>query len=264
MPKRSGRAYIFMRWSASALSPAQLGDIAWAFENIDRLGRFYCFHCGASQIKRSGDPSRSRSAWQAKCLSLPELIKTMSGQGDEPAAYDEVKVFEVDDADPETALQVAQRAGEGTGPHLDPLEEVREILTRYGAHGLASPRPFSAPFLWYNILPGRSVAVRKLPLYLVQLRAAVERRPAASIEEVEDQARGAARRVAGVLGLGECLIARVRSEFIVGLHVGVNPTLSVAQAHSIAGRVEDEVREANPKIRNVLVRIYPEDETAAE
>jgi hypothetical protein len=251
-----------MRWSASALSPARLGDIAWAFESIDRLGRFYCFHCGASEIKRSVDPARSRSSWQAKCLSLPELIKTMSGQGDQTAGYDEVKVFEVEDTDPEMALQVAQRAGEGTSPHLDPLEEVRDILTRYGARGLASPRPFSAPFLWYNMLPGRSVAVRKLPLHLLQLRGARERRPSASIEEVEDQVRAAARHISGVLGLGECLIARVRSEFIVNLRVGVAPELSVAQGHAIAENVEEAIREANPKVRNVLARIYPEDETA--
>ncbi len=252
-----------MRWSASVLAPARLGDIAWAFENIDRLGRFYCFHCGASELKRSPDPARSRSAWQAKCLTLPELMKTMSGQGNETPGYDEVKVFEVDDADPETALQVAQRAGEGTGPHLDPLEEVREILTRYGARGLASPRPFSAPFLWYNILPARSVAIRKLPLHLWELRGAGQRRPPASIEEVEDQARAAARLISGVLGLGECLIARTRSEFIVNLRVGVAPDLSVAQGDAIAERVEEAVREANPKVRNVLARIYPEDETDA-
>lgn len=251
-----------MRWSASAVSPAGLGDIAWAFENIDRLGRFYCFHCGASEVNRSADPARSRSAWQAKCLTLPELMKAMSGQSDERAGYDEVKVFEVDDSDPETALQVAQRAGEGTGPHLDPLEEVREILTRYGVRGLASPRPFSAPFLWYNILPSRSVAIRKLPLHLLQLRGAGQR-PPASIEEVEDEARAAARQISGVLGLGECLIARTRSEFIVNLRVGVAPQLSVAQGHAIAERVEEAVREANPKIRNVLARIYPEDESNA-
>lgn len=255
-----------MRWSASGLSPARLGDIAWAFENIDRLGRFYCFHCGASELKRNADPTRPRSAWQAKCLTLPELIKTMSGHGTETPGYDEVKVFEVDDADPETALQVAQRVGgESVSPHLDPLEEAREILTRYGAHGVANPRPYSAPFLWYNILPGRSVAVRKLPLHLLQLRDAGERRaPPASMEQVEDQARAVAARIAGVLGLGECLVARVRSEFIVGLHVGVGPNLSVAQAHIIAELVEEGVREANPKVRSVLARVYPHDELTSD
>jgi hypothetical protein len=254
-----------MRWSTSGLSPARLGDIAWAFENIDRLGRFYCFHCGASQLKRNGDPARRRLSWQAKCLTLPELIKTMSGQGTETPGYDEVKVFEVEAADPETALQVAQRvASEGVSPHIDPLEEAREILTRYGAHGVPNSRPYSAPFLWYNILPGRSVAVRKLPLHLLQLRAAGERRAPASMEQVEDQARGVAGRIAGVLGLGECLVARVRSEFILGLQVGVDATLSVAQGHAIAQRVEEGVREANPKVRSVLARVYPHDESASD
>jgi hypothetical protein len=162
MNRRSGRAYIFVRWSGFSNAPMRLGEVAWAFEYIDRMGRFVCFHCGAagtpgSRLARDG----VRQTWTEKCSSLPELIKTMAGDAIDRPGYDEVKVFEVENADPDLALQVVQRSADEASRLADALEETRDILTRYGVRGLAASRGFSAPFLWYNILAGRSVALRK-------------------------------------------------------------------------------------------------------
>jgi hypothetical protein len=259
MNQRSGRAYIFVRWSGFSNAPGRLGEVAWAFEYIDRLGRFVCFYCGAvgtagSHISRDS----FRATWTEKCSSLPELIKTMAGDAVDRPGYDEVKVFEVENADPDLALQAMQRSEE---PNRigNPLEETRDILSRYGARGLALSRGFSAPFLWYNILPGRSVAIRKLPVHLFQLRAASETQGQTTGENVEDQARRMAQSVSAVLSLGECFVARVRTGFIVGINIAVDPHLPVTESYKISQLVEEAVRGANPKIRHIFVQVTPHE-----
>jgi len=257
MSKRPGRAYIFVRWSGFSHAPGRLGEVGWAFENSDRLGRFICFHCGA--IGNLGaQPGQDHATWAEKCATLPELIKIMAGDGAGRPGYTEVKVFEVENADPDLALQVVQRILDEPPRFGDPLEETRDILTRYGTRGLPMSRGFSAPFLWYNILPGRSVATRKLPVHLFQLRAASEAQ-AQTGEEVEDQARRMAQTVGDVLGLGECFVARVRTGFIVGINIALDPHLPVTESYRISQKVEEAVRGANAKIRHIFVQVLPHE-----
>jgi len=263
MNKRSGRAYIFVRWSGFSHAPGRLGEVGWAFENSDRLGRFISFHCGA--IGNLGaQPGLDHPTWTEKCATIPELIKIMAGGGPERSGYlerpgyDEVKVFEVENADPDLALQVVQRILDEPLRFGDPLQETRDILTRYGTRGLPMSRGFSAPFLWYNILPGRSVAIRKLPVHLFQLRAASEAQ-AQTGEEVEDQARRMALTVGDVRGLGECFVARVRTGFIVGINIALDPHLPVSESCRISQKVEEAVRAANPKIRHIFVQVLPHE-----
>lgn len=260
MSRRSGRAYIFVRWSGFSNVPGHLGEVAWAFEYIDRMGRFVCFHCGAigtlgSHVAQDG----RRPTWSEKCSSLPELIKVMASEAGDHPGYDEVKVFEIENADPDLALQAVQRSVDDPNRIGDPLGETRDILARYGARGLAMSRGFSAPFLWYNILPGRSVAIRKLPVHLFQLRAAAEAQGQATGEDVEDQARRMAQSVSAVLSLGECFVARVRTGFIVGINVALDPDVPVIESYKVAQRVEEAIRSANPKIRHIFVQVVPHE-----
>lgn len=245
-----------MRWAAS-VSGSRLGALGWAFEIVDRQGRFHSFYCGASEARRDNEFSRRRYLWHEKHSSLPDLIKSMSGSIPERAAFDEVKVFEIEEPDPETALQVVQRISLDSAPVSDPLEEVREIVSRYGVRSLASPRGFSAPFLWYNTLPARSIPVRKLPLYLAEMHAVREKTTPTSIQDVEDQARTLASAVGGVCGIGDCIVARIRSEFLVTLQIHLDPDLTVARAHLISQGVEEAIRSANPKARFVIIQVLP-------
>lgn len=244
MIHRSGRAYVFVRWSGFSNDPGRLGEVAWAFENVDRLGRFVCFYCGAVG---------ARPGWTDRCSTILELINTMVG---DTAGYDEVKVFEVQAADPESALAAAQRIAEEPNRAINPIDVTRDVLFRYGVRGLALTRGFSAPFLWYNILPGRSVAIRKLPLHLFQLRSANE---LVSADDIEEQARQVALHVAGVLGLGECFVARIRTGYLVALKIAVNPHLTVGESHKISLVVEEAVSNANSRIRHTLVQVIPAD-----
>ncbi|HEY7303611.1 MAG TPA: cation transporter dimerization domain-containing protein [Bryobacteraceae bacterium] len=260
MSRKSGRAFVFVRWTAAPHSPAGLGDVGWGFEHLDRLGRFYCYYCGGSEWRHDPGLARARISWQEKCLTLPELIKAMSNQGHQRPGYDEVKVLEVDEAEPDAALQFALRSGSDELARLvDPLEEVREIIGRYGARGFAAPRGFSAPFLWYNMLPGRSVPLRKLPVHLFQLRAARERRNELSAGEVENQVRTVAEAVPRVLGVSDCFIARIRSDFLISVDIVVSARLSVGEGRIVGEAVEEALRAANPNARYVLARVRSDE-----
>lgn len=258
MNPRSGRAYVFVRWSGLGGSPGLLGDLAWAFEYVDRQGRFVCFHCGAvGSLSTLAAREGKRQTWTEKCSTIPELINTMAAGTLDRPGYDEVKVSEVANADPDLALQSVQRGVDEPNRLRDALEETREILVRYGAHGVPSTRGFSAPFLWYNILPGRSVAIRKLPVHLLQLRSAADAQGQATREDVEEQSRRSAERVASVMNVGECFVARVRTGFLVGISIALDPDLTVREVSLISQRVEEALRTANPRIRQLFIQVMP-------
>lgn len=246
---------MFVRWIGS--NPNRWGEVAWAFEYNDRLGRFFCFYCGATE-SRATSTHRSSLFWHEKCATLPELIKAMSNQGSERPGYDEVKVFEVARADSELALQVvAQRSAlpDEIALRTDSVEDARDVLTKYGARGVPDAKGFSAPFLWYNMLPGRSVPLRKLTVYLFQLRISGEGNLPFSAAEIEDHARHLAENDKEVLSVGECLVCRSGSAYIVGLNLAVDAALSVRAGRSIAERLEQAIRNGSPQIRHVFVRV---------
>ena len=260
MPLSTGRAYVFLRWSGSAPVAGRLGDIGWGFEYNDRHGRFNCFYCGASEA--AALLGRPRLFWFEKCQTLPELIKAMSPQGPERPGYDEVKVFELEEVDPEMAFQtISKRAAlrEDLAARNDPLEETRDILTRYGVRGLANPRGFSAPFLWYNMLPGRSVPLRKLAVHLFQLRIESGNRVPASLAEIEEHARRTAQSDPAVIDLGECFVGRVGSAYVVCLSLAVDPALSISDGHAITARVEQAIRSGSPKVRHIYLQLEPHE-----
>ena len=250
---------MFLRWSVSTSGSGRLEDIAWAFEYNDRMGRFNCFYCGGVETQ----PNSRRYLWDEKCRTIPELVKAMSASAAERRAFDEVKVFETASADSGGALQMlVQRsnAREELAGRVDPLEEARELLTRYGVRGLIDPRGFSAPFLWYNMLPGKSVPLRKLAVHLFELRVESSAHAPGSLAELEDFARKVARHDPDVFSLGECFVARTGSGFVLGLAFSVKAELSIAQGRTIAQRIESTIRATIPKVRHVFLQLEPAKE----
>jgi cation diffusion facilitator family transporter len=77
---------------------------------------------------------------------------------------------------------------------------------------------------------------------------------------LEQEIRDLATTVDGVRALDQCRIRKMGLEFYVDLHVGVDPALSVREGHRIAHAVRKAIREANPRVADVLVHIEPEDE----
>lgn len=244
------------------MATTRLGDVGWAFENVDAQGKFYCFHYGATDVPGTNQPAMvpaQRSFWTEKCFTLPELTKAMSTKRPDRPGYDEVKVFPVLDANPDAALQLAQRLAEARNNSPDPLEETRQVLTAYGVKGLIPSRSFSAPFLWYNILPGRSVSIRRLSIHLFEMKADANTERPISLEEMEMEIRRVAERVSPVRSVGECFVTRVPSGFLVAINIAVDPQMPVVEGRRVADRVAEAVRALNPNIRHLFVQVLPDE-----
>ena len=259
MSRRGGTAYVFVRWGGSAFSPDRLGDVGWAFEHRDRLDRFNMFVCGSVELIRNGEEAPLRTAWHEKCPTLADLVKAMSHRGPDRPGFDEVKVFEVKDADPEAALVWSSRPVEER-VIKDSLSDVCEMLTRYGLRAVQGGARFTAPFLWYNMLPGRSVPVRKLPVHLFQMRLSETEAPAPlSIQEIEDRARQAVASIEQISDVGECFVTRVGTALLVGLTIIVDGDLRVRSTRQIADRASAAIRAISPQIRHVFIQTEAED-----
>jgi Dimerisation domain of Zinc Transporter len=259
--KIAGRAYVFMRWSGGQHLPGMMGELGWAFESNDRLGRFQSFYCGSTESRSTPGRAPRRLFWFEQCFTLPELIKRMSN-GTERLGFDEVKVIDVADAHSELALQALTQIAaspEDVLNRIDPLEQTRELLMHYGVRSLAHTRAFNAPFLWYNMLPGRSVPVRKLPVHLFQIRALQAMQEAAAPGELEQQIRSIVDNDPDVRSLGECVVVKAGIRFFVGLDIAVDPLLSVGKGRKIADRIEQAIRLGTPKAAHIFVRVEPFD-----
>jgi cation diffusion facilitator family transporter len=71
------------------------------------------------------------------------------------------------------------------------------------------------------------------------------------------QIKSAASLVDGVQRIEKCIVRKAGFEYFVDMHVEVDPQLTVRQAHDIAHRVKDRVRETMPSVHDVLVHIEP-------
>jgi divalent metal cation (Fe/Co/Zn/Cd) transporter len=77
---------------------------------------------------------------------------------------------------------------------------------------------------------------------------------------LEEEVRDLAATVDGVRALDQCRVRKMGLEFYVDLHVGVDPALTVREGHRIAHAVRKAIRDANPRVADVLIHIEPEDE----
>lgn len=259
MSRRGGTAYVFVRWGGSVFSTDRLGDVGWAFEHRDRLGRFNMFVCGAVELIRNGEGLPLRIAWHEKCPGVAELVKAMSHRGPDRPGFDEVKVLDVKDADPDAALVWGSRPPEDR-VSKDSLSDVCEMLARYGVRTALGSAGFTAPFLWYNMLPGRSVPVRKLPVHLFRMRLSETEAPAPlSVQEIEDRVRQAVALIDQISDVGECFVTRLGSALLVGLTVIVDGDLRVRTTTQITDRANAAIRAISPLIRHVFIQLEAED-----
>ena len=75
--------------------------------------------------------------------------------------------------------------------------------------------------------------------------------------EIVDRVRTAAGEVPGVLWIDKCFVRKMGLEFYVDLHVGVDEGMTVRDGHDLAHEVKDAIRQANPRIADVLVHVEP-------
>jgi len=88
-------------------------------------------------------------------------------------------------------------------------------------------------------------------------RAADELMDASPGSAVVMNVRAAASKVAGVNAVEKCVMRKMGFQYLVDMHIEVDPNISVAAGHDIAHRVKDGVRAAVPHISDVLVHVEP-------
>jgi cation diffusion facilitator family transporter len=80
--------------------------------------------------------------------------------------------------------------------------------------------------------------------------------------ELVDAVRHEAVAVGGVQDVEKLLVRKTGLEYLVDIHVEVNPALSVREGHDIAHNVKDRIMERVVPIKDVLVHIEPAPEKA--
>ena len=121
-------------------------------------------------------------------------------------------------------------------------------VARFGGRGWESADSWAALF---------ACAVIGYNGYRLLVPALAEIMDTAPDPEIAGRVRAAAAAVAGVDEVEKCRVRKMGLEFYVDLHVGVDGTISVASGHGIAHTVKNAVRQAEPRVADVLVHIEP-------
>ncbi len=72
-----------------------------------------------------------------------------------------------------------------------------------------------------------------------------------------DKVRTIAAGTAEVVRVEKCLVRKSGNEYLVDMHIEVDPEMTVDRAHGIAHGVKDAIRRQVPSVRDVLVHIEP-------
>lgn len=134
--------------------------------------------------------------------------------------------------------------------------DVLSALAALTAVGLATYDPVR--FLAADHYGGFVVGVVVLLTGMRVLRDAsldlVDTMPSSELTEAVVEA---ARRVSGVRGIDKVLARKTGLQYHIDLHVEVDPTLTVAASHAIAGRVRAALKNDLPWVADVLIHIEP-------
>ncbi|MGA2556955.1 MAG: cation diffusion facilitator family transporter [Verrucomicrobiota bacterium] len=71
------------------------------------------------------------------------------------------------------------------------------------------------------------------------------------------QIRATAAAVGGVQAVEKCQARKTGFQYLVDMHIEVDPHITVQQGHEIAHQVKARVREAVPSVKDVLVHVEP-------
>lgn len=94
--------------------------------------------------------------------------------------------------------------------------------------------------------------------------AAAELMDEAPDPRLASRIRNVARHTTGVTDIEKCRLRKMGPHFFVELHVEVNPSMPVVEAHALAHRVKDRVRAAIPGVRDVVVHVEPDGTATPE
>lgn len=111
---------------------------------------------------------------------------------------------------------------------------------------------------WAALLAAGLIVYNAVTLMIPPIRELLD----VSEGEVTERARAAAERVAGVVRVQKAFARKSGMRYWIDMHVWVDGTLSVRDAHALAHQVKDAVRGEVPRVEDVLIHVEPAAEAA--
>ena len=107
---------------------------------------------------------------------------------------------------------------------------------------------------WAALVASIVILYNGVSMLRTSLRDLMDRHPGGDIVR---SLRTLAEGVPGVAAIEKLLVRRSGIAFHVEIHVQADPAISLAEAHSLGGRVKSTIRAAQPRVRGVLVHMEP-------
>jgi len=107
---------------------------------------------------------------------------------------------------------------------------------------------------WAALVAAAVIAWNGLAMLRSTLRDLMDAHPGG---EIADRIRTIAQHVDGVLAVEKLFIRRAGMVYRVAIHIQAAPTMSLADAHALGGRVKSMIREGLPQVQDVLVHMEP-------
>lgn len=111
---------------------------------------------------------------------------------------------------------------------------------------------------WAALVASAVIAFNGISMLRQSLRDLMDRHPGA---EIAAPVRAAAMSVGGVQAVEKLHVRRAGIAFHVEIHVQANPAMSLHDSHALGGAVKAAIRQAQPRVRGVLVHMEPYEAT---
>ena len=98
------------------------------------------------------------------------------------------------------------------------------------------------------------IAYNGVAMLRTSLRDLMDRHPGADIAL---PVRAVAEAVPGVAAIEKLLVRRAGISYHVEIHVQAEPLMSLAAAHALGGLVKSAIRQAQPRVRGVMIHMEP-------
>jgi cation diffusion facilitator family transporter len=109
---------------------------------------------------------------------------------------------------------------------------------------------------WAALVASVVIAVNGIAMLRLAVHDLMDRTPG---QDVLTPIRAAAEAVPGVLAVEKLTARKVGLVYYADLHVHATPTMTLAAAHALGGRVKRAVRRAVPTVEGVLIHMEPYD-----
>jgi cation diffusion facilitator family transporter len=119
---------------------------------------------------------------------------------------------------------------------------------------LVGGKGFEAADDWAAVAAACVIALNGWRLLRPAMNELMDRSPN---RDVVDRICKVAESVPGVARVEKCLARKMGYQYLVDMHVEVDPQMTVLRSHEIAHLVKDKIRDEIPRVRDVLIHIEP-------